>query len=72
MHPGGMHCVMSFLECICKLIRGSGLEELIGAAFSGLTVILNGKNWPRAMCALRMVCTVLLSDFLYKEESIPT
>ena len=53
-------------------MRGSGLEELIGAAFSGLTGILNGKNWLRAMRALRMVCTVLLSDFLYKEGSIPT
>ena len=72
MHPGGMHCVMSFLGCIGKLMRGSGLEDLIGAAFSGLTGILNRKNWPRAMRALRMVCTVLLSDFLYKEGSIPT
>ena len=53
-------------------MRESGLEELIGAAFSGLTGILNGKNWPRAMRALRMVYTVLLSDFLYKEGSIPT
>ena len=72
MHPGRMHCLMSFLGCISKLMRGSGLEELIGAAFSGLTGILNGKNWPRAMRALCMVCTVLLSDFLYKEGSIPT
>ena len=63
---------MSFLGCIGKLMRGSGFEELIGAAFSGLTGILNGKNWPRAMRALRMVCTVLLSNFLYQEESIPT
>ena len=64
MHPGRMHCVMSFLGCISKLMRGSGLEELIGAAFSGLTGILNGKNWPRAMRALCMVCTVLLSEWL--------
>ena len=71
MHPGGMHCVMSFLGCIGKLMGGSGLEELIGAAFSGVTGILNGKNWPPAMCALRMVCTVL-SGFLYKEGSIST
>ena len=72
IHPGGMHCLMSFIGCIGKLMRGSGLEELIGAAFSGLTGILNGKNWPRAMRALRMVCTLLLSDFLYREGSIPT
>ena len=38
-----VHCVISFLGCIGKLMKGSGLEELIGAAFGGLTGILNGK-----------------------------
>ena len=73
MHSGGMHCVMSFLGCIDKLMKISGLEELICSSiqwFDGY--IINGKNWPWAMRALRMVCTVLLSDFLYKEGSIPT
>ena len=47
-------------------------RKMVWRAFSGLTGILNVKNSPRAMCALRMVCTVLLSDFLYKDGNIPT
>ena len=55
IHPGEMHCFMSFLGCIGKLMRGSGLEELIGAAFSGLTGILNGKNCWVTSCIKREV-----------------
>ena len=71
IHPGEMHCVISFLGCIGKLMRGSGFEDLIGAAFNGLTGILNGKSWPRALRALRMVCTVLLSNFCIKRKVYP-
>ena len=33
-HPGGMHNVMSFIGCIGNLMRGTGLEELLGAAYT--------------------------------------
>ena len=36
-HPGGMHIIQSFLGCIAKLMRGSGLKEYISAAYGGLT-----------------------------------
>ena len=63
-HPGGMHNVMSFIGCIGNLMRGTCLEELHSAAYSGLAGILNGKSWPRAMRAFRMACSVVMSDYL--------
>ena len=53
-HPGGMHNVMSFVGCVGNLMKGSGVEELLGAAYSGLAGILSGKSWSRAMPAFRM------------------
>ena len=32
-HPGCMHSVMSFIGCIDNLMKGSGLKELLGAAY---------------------------------------
>jgi hypothetical protein len=69
VHPGGMHVVMSFLGCIGQLMKGSGLEELLKAAYSGLTGILSGKSWPRAMRALRMVCAALLAHYISQDGS---
>ena len=63
-HPGGMHNVMSFIGCIGNLMKGSGVEELLGAAYSGLAGMLSGKSWPRAMRAFRMECAVVMSDYL--------
>ena len=45
-------------------MKASGLEVLVGAAFSGLTSIMNGKAWVKSMHAFRMVTAVLLYDFL--------
>ena len=63
-HPGGMHKVMSFIGCIGNLMKGSGVEELLGAAYSGLAGMLSGKSWPRAMRAFRMARAVVMSDYL--------
>ena len=55
----GMHTLMSFIGCIGSLMNGSGLEELLSAAFKGVSHMLNGKAWPKAVRGLRMVsvCT---------------
>lgn len=64
LRPGAMHILMSFLGCIGQLMKGSGLDVLIGAAFCGLTGIMNGKSWVRAMRAFRMVSAAVLQNFL--------
>ena len=45
LSPGMMHIVMSFIGCIGGLMKSTGLEELVGASFGGLTSIFNGKAW---------------------------
>ena len=59
-----LHTLMSLNGCIRNLMKPSGLEILDGAAFSGLTSIMNGKAWVRSMRAFRMVTAALLYDFL--------
>ena len=68
IRPGAMHILMSFLECIGTLMKGSGFEVLVGSAFGGLKGIMNGKAWVRAMRAFRMVSAALLKDFLQDGE----
>lgn len=64
LRPGAMHILMSFMGSIGSLMKGSGLDVLVGAAFGGLTGIMNGKAWVRAMRAFRMVSVALLEHFL--------
>ena len=63
----GTASIQSFFDlvadgCIGNLMKASGLEVLVGAAFRGLTSIMNGK--VRSMRAFRMVTAALLYDFL--------
>ena len=55
---------MSCNGSIGNLMKAGGLEVLVGAAFSGLTSIMNGKAWVRSMRAFRMVTAALLYDLL--------
>ena len=64
LRPGAMYIFMSFLGCIGTLMKGSGLDVLIGAAFGGMNGIITGKAWVRAMRAFRMVLAALLQNFL--------
>ncbi len=63
-HPGSMHIIMLFCSCIGKLVKGSGIEVFIGAAYGGLKGIMNGKSWVRALRAYRSVAAALLKSFL--------
>ena len=41
-HPGGMHIIQSFIGCIGKLMKSSGLEVFIAAAYGGLAGKFDG------------------------------
>ena len=63
LHPGIMHTLMSFLGCIGTLMKASGVDVLLTAAFGGLAGIITGKSWPSALRAYRLITTVVLQDF---------
>ena len=63
LRPGAMHVITSFLGCIGNLMKGSGLDILVGSAFGHITSIMNGKSWVMAMRAFRMVLVALLECF---------
>ncbi len=58
-----MHTLMSFLGCILTLMKSSGVDVLISAAFGGITSIMNGKAWTNALRAYRLIIAVLLQSF---------
>ena len=64
VRPGGMHTLMSFVGCIGALMNGSGLEELLNVAFKGVSHMLNGKAWPKAVRGFRMVMSALLEPLI--------
>ena len=45
-------------------MKGSGLEEIISVSFGRVNSILNGKAWPRALRAFRMVVAGVLTDII--------
>ena len=57
VRPGGMHTLMSFLGCV-----DSGLEDILNVSYKGVSSMLNGKAWPKALRGLRMVVTGLLHE----------
>ena len=64
LRPGMMHTLMSFIGAIGVTMRCTGLEDLVRAAYGGIAGIMNGKAWPKAMRAFRMVVAALMHDFL--------
>ena len=63
LHPGMMHTLMNFLGCVGTLMKASGVDVLISAAFAGITSIVNGKAWTNALRAYRLIMAVLLHNF---------
>ena len=68
MIPGDMHLLMSFLGCIGTLMKGSGLEEILVSAYSGVSNMLSGKAWPKALRGYRMVTAALLTPLLEGDD----
>ena len=54
----------SLLWLQTKVVKGSGIENLITSAFCELSGILSGKAWFRAMHGFQVVSTVLLRNVL--------
>ena len=67
---GTFHLMMSILACIGHIMKGSGLEEVIGQCYSELTIrdILKGKAFNRAIRAHSIVHRALYHLLL--EENI--
>ena len=61
---GGMHFLMNCVGSAGVLITESGLEELMKAAFGGVTKMLTGKNFPQNTTALRIVVEQVLHQIL--------
>ena len=64
IHPGMMHTMMSFLGCIGSLMKASGMETVLATTFGSIKGIMNGKSWPQALRAYRMLTAALLDNFL--------
>ena len=56
------HVVLGIV--ISALVKGSGLDVLVGAAFGSMNGIIIGVAWVRAMRPFRMVLDALLQNFL--------
>ena len=55
---GGLQFLMSYVGAVGVLTAGSGLEEVMKAAFGDVTKMLTGKNFPQNTRAHRIVHTV--------------
>jgi len=64
IRPGGMHTLTFFLGCAGNLMKGSGLEEILYAAYNGVSSNLHGKAWLKALRGIRMVITGLFRDYV--------
>ena len=62
--PGIMHVIMSACGSIGKLNQGTGLDRLLSAAYGGISGIMSGSSWVKALRAFRMVTSTLLHNFL--------
>ena len=59
---GGMHTLMNIAGCVGTLMTDSGLEEVLTAAFGGVSHMLRGKKFPQNIRALRMVAEEFLRN----------
>ena len=66
---GAMHTRISFVGSVGDLMGNSGLEEVLKAAFGGVTRMLTGKNVPQNTIPLRMVAEELFQPIISRTES---
>ena len=67
---GGMHTLMNFVGATGTLMADSGLEDVMKAAFGGVTKMLSGKNFPQNVRALRMVVEEIVRGLLTDTETV--
>ena len=70
---GDFHKVMSYLSAIGYIMRGSGIEVLLGKEFSATVVkdILNGKSYRRCIRAHNLTATALKLKLLRQVKVLP-
>ncbi len=56
----GMHLLISYVGCVGSLMAGSGIVEVLGAVFAGVSKKLIGKKYPDNVRALQMLTEELL------------
>lgn len=61
---GGLHIIMNIIGCIGKLATGSGLSDILQAAFGGVEKMLSGKKYPQNFRALVILVEELLRPLL--------
>ena len=66
---GGMHMLMSFVGAVGTLMTETGLEDIMSAAFAGVSHMLKGKKYPHNIRALRMVVEELLRSVSHTSSS---
>ena len=50
-------------------MSGTSLEELLAVSFKGITNMINGKAWPKALRGLRIVMVALLEPIISSGKS---
>ena len=63
LHPRTMHTLMSLLGCTGTLMKASGVDVLLTAAFGGVAGIITRKSLTNALHAYHLITTVLLQGF---------
>jgi len=59
---GGMHFLMSFIGSVGTLMANTGIEEILKAAFGGVSHMLSGKKFPQNARALRLLVEEVISS----------
>ena len=72
LRMGGMHLLMNYVGAIGNLMAGSGLEEVLSAAFSGVAKMLSGKKFPQNVRALRLLVEEILRPIFKAHPQLTT
>ena len=67
---GGMHFLMSYVGAVGVLMAGSGLKEVMKAAFGGVSKMLTCKNLSQNTRVLRIVVEQLLHEILCEVNTV--
>lgn len=67
---GSMHLIMSYVGSVGTLMVEIGLDDILSAAFGGVTKMLSGKKYPQNVRTLRLLTEELLRPVFQKHDEI--
>ena len=67
MRRGAMHTLSLCLCSICTIMKGLGLGEYLQAAYESIPIMVNGKNWSRAVREFHMVSSGLVLKAMFDD-----